>query len=104
MYNTPEWKNYRFRFLHHNPLCYCCGVDATVVDHLYVHDGDVELFEATHNSVPMCRDCHNFVTSRFDAIKPQRIQEKIDWIKESRARTGTKTVIKVLDSFRKKKR
>ena len=45
------WERYRRRFLHHNPNCYCCPSPAKVIDHIVVHRGDKELFEATTNFV-----------------------------------------------------
>ena len=51
------WERYRRSYLNINRYCYCCGKDATVVDHLVPHKGDEMLFKKTDNHIPLCAKC-----------------------------------------------
>ena len=62
-----KWSKYRFRFLHHNPKCYCCGQKANVVDHYIPWKIDKEkYFWNEHNYISLCSLCHNTITGKFD--------------------------------------
>lgn len=98
------WNRYRFRFLHYNKKCYACGSDATVVDHIRAHKGDDELFKNLSNHMPLCRQCHNTVTTMFDKRSTPLTEAKIKWINERRDLFKCSVTIKVLDKYDKKKR
>ena len=68
-----KWQQYRLRFLQSNPLCNFCMkqglvVEATVVDHIQPHGGDMTLFWNANNHQALCKLCH-------DSIK-QKIEQK----------------------------
>lgn len=100
LYNTPEWKTYRFRFLHYNKNCYACGVSKDsaklIVDHVKVHKSDEELFWNVSNFIPLCNRCHNTITSLFDKHTVQRLEDKMKWIENKRRETGTTVKVKVV--------
>lgn len=96
-----EWRAYRERFLHHNPLCYRCGSKSTVVDHLIAHKGDVKLFKQTTNHLPLCKSCHDQCTSLFDRNYKvgAPIEKKAKWLKARRAELGLVFKVKILPSY-----
>lgn len=98
-----DWDIYRFRFLHHNPNCYCCGQKATVVDHIKAHKGDNNLFKNLKNHMQMCTSCHNYVTGKFDRNNPPLTDEKFQWIAAKREELNISIKIKVLAYYGKKK-
>ncbi|ETT45233.1 HNH endonuclease [Paenibacillus sp. FSL R7-269] len=66
-----KWKVARARFLRHNPLCVHCFeaelvVEATVVDHIIPHRGDLTLFWDIQNWQALCASCHGFKTAKED--------------------------------------
>lgn len=81
-----NWEKYRLKFLAINRECYACGEYATVVDHLVPHKGDKILFEKTNNHIPLCVNCHNFVTSKFDRgyVPGSSIEKKTEWLNRNR--------------------
>lgn len=59
-----RWQQYRKTFLASNPLCVECEklgkvTQATVVDHIQKHDGDLNLFWDANNHQALCAHCHN---------------------------------------------
>ncbi|QVW29486.1 HNH endonuclease [Stenotrophomonas phage BUCT603] len=61
---TYQWEQYRKRFLFLNPLCVRCTAlgrvtEATVVDHIVPHQGNVELFWKQDNHQALCKCCHD---------------------------------------------
>lgn len=97
------WRTYRFRFLHHNPKCYACGLQAGVVDHIVTHKGDEELFKKLDNHMPLCTYCHNFITGKFDGKKIQDLEGKLKWLKKRREELKVVVRIKPLSVYEKKK-
>lgn len=65
-----KWRSYRLRYLAKNPLCAECmrqngrATEATVVDHIVPHKGDVKLFWDFKNHQPLCRAHHDRKTAR----------------------------------------
>jgi 5-methylcytosine-specific restriction enzyme A len=101
MYVTKEWRQYKFRFLHHNPLCYMCESKATVVDHIVAHKGDKILFEKLDNHLPLCVRCHNTLTAKFDRNPKTNPQEKIAYIESHRTNTFPVKVLPTYTSTKK---
>lgn len=69
LYADPKWKRAARRFLELNPLCVDCGelgavVDATDVDHITPHKGDLKLFWDRNNWQALCHSCHSRKTAR----------------------------------------
>lgn len=96
LYNSMDWRNYRFRYIHHNPKCYACPNDSSVVDHVYPHKGDVQLFEKNDNHIPLCKPCHDTITGLYDnQVTPNTI-EKLKWLKDSREKYQIKVRVKVI--------
>jgi len=95
------WEKYRFRFLHYNPNCYSCPNKATVVDHLIAHKGDSELFRKLDNHVPLCKQCHDTITGKFDRHKEQDLVGKLKWLQEKREHFNMKSKVKVLGVYEK---
>ena len=98
-----DWRIYRFRFLHHNPYCYCCPAKATVVDHIRAHKGDVELFQNTSNHLPLCKTCHDYVTGKFDSYKEPKTEEKCQWFTQRRKELNLTHAVKVLKEYIKER-
>lgn len=96
LYKTPEWTEYRIRYLEINKKCYCCGRASTVVDHLKVHRGDIALFEKNDNHIPVCTECHNKITALFDRYPVQKYQEKLNWMSVSRGRNDLSFKVMVI--------
>lgn len=102
LYNDKKWKTYRFRFLHHNPQCYACGVHKNNgaklhIDHILPHKGDKELFYNVTNFIPLCNTCHSIITNLFDRIgNTDTTREKIKWIDKKRKENGVTTSIKIV--------
>ena len=91
-----SWSKYRFRFLHHNPLCYCCGEKAAVIDHIRAHKGNQELFWNQHNYMPLCKRCHDTITGKFDRHNPPKTEEKIEWVKKERDKNNITIKVKIV--------
>lgn len=100
MYDT-AWEKYRLRFLAENPRCYSCGVIAVVVDHLKPHKGDENLFKQLDNHIPLCKRCHDTVTTLFDRRYRigATITPKIQWLQLSRSKFDLTFKVKVLPSY-----
>jgi 5-methylcytosine-specific restriction endonuclease McrA len=96
-----EWQIYRHRFLHYNPKCYACGVDATVVDHVLAARVDRErLFWKADNHIPLCKKCHDTVTGLYDRKDPPDLEGKLQWLDNSRKINGVSVRVKVIGSGR----
>jgi 5-methylcytosine-specific restriction endonuclease McrA len=93
-----SWEKYRLRFLKENKLCYACAAPATVVDHIYAHRGDAELFKKLDNHLPLCSTCHNKVTALFDR-KRRPTEEKIRWFNNMRLRLGITHRVRILPRY-----
>lgn len=62
-YGNQRWRNLRASFLRRNPLCAHCsrvGVNtqATIVDHIIPHEGDMTLMWSADNFQSLCPTCH----------------------------------------------
>ena len=62
-YNA-RWRRARIAFLQKHPLCAECQREgkltpATVVDHIFPHRGDQQLFWDQDNWQPLCKECHD---------------------------------------------
>ena len=82
-----KWDSYRFRFLHHNPYCYACGLEGGKklhVDHIIPHRGDPNLFWKLENMISLCHSCHSTVTQMFDCSDPPNTEGKLTWINNMR--------------------
>lgn len=81
LYNSPEWRKARVRFLMENPLCSVClkmgkTVPATVVHHTTPHRGNPVIFwdetcwesvcSGCHNSILQIKDIHHFHQAAAD--------------------------------------
>ncbi len=93
MYQTSDWKSFRYRFMAMNKKCFCCGESATVVDHRVPHKGDQSLFEDELNFLPMCEFCHNRVNV-FDRNSDN--VGKMTWVKKMRLERNLTFGIKVV--------
>jgi 5-methylcytosine-specific restriction endonuclease McrA len=84
-----------------NGRCYRCGVEATVVDHLRPHQGDVGLFKQLDNHIPLCKPCHDQGTALFDRRFKTggSIRSKLEWIQWSRAGKSLTFRVKVLPYY-----
>ena len=77
-----QWQVYRRRYLREHPLCVSClGMtperitEATVVDHIIPHRGDMKLFWNPTNHQALCKICHDRKTATEDGAfgnYPQR--------------------------------
>lgn len=66
---TYEWQQARAEWLTMNPLCVMCArrnlvTQATVVDHIKPHQGDMILFWDRTNWQSLCVHCHNALKQR----------------------------------------
>ncbi|HBO3174916.1 TPA: HNH endonuclease [Pseudomonas aeruginosa] len=66
-----RWQQARARFLAKHPLCRLCSdagkvVEATEVDHIIPHRGDMELFWQESNWMALCKVCHSKKTAAED--------------------------------------
>lgn len=62
-YDRRRWKRFRLSYLREHPLCVHCRdrnlvVEATRVDHITPHKGDMEAFWAGPFQA-LCESCHN---------------------------------------------
>jgi len=65
------WRRERQEYLKENPLCVECKkkgklIEATVVDHIIPHKGDVKLFKDRSNWQSLCTRHHNIKTAKED--------------------------------------
>lgn len=97
LYDTPEWAEFRNKFLGVNQVCYACGERSRVVDHIQAFKKDIKLFWNTTNYMPLCFKCHNTITANFDKFNPPLTREKMMWVNDKRMETNTYIKIKVLD-------
>lgn len=66
-----RWQRFREHWLSHNPLCVECrkagrSVEATDLDHIVPHKGDMERFWDKSNVQGLCASHHSEKTSRED--------------------------------------
>ena len=66
-----RWQVFREWWLRRNPLCVACKkkgriVEATVVDHIVPHKGDMKLFWDSGNFQALCVKCHATKTASED--------------------------------------
>lgn len=66
-----RWRKVSKQFLKAHPLCKQCEqsnrlIQATVVDHIKPHRGNMELFWDKSNWQPLCKKCHDRKTGRED--------------------------------------
>jgi len=64
-----KWRQARLRYLKKHPLCKLCYEahrieQATVVDHIVPHRGDVKLFWDRDNWMSLCKVCHDRKTGQ----------------------------------------
>lgn len=102
-----EWSTFRFRYLHHNPNCYACGVhkdNAKIhIDHIITRRHKPEYFSEVTNMMPLCISCHSVVTQKFDRSCPPNTEGKMMWVESKRLETGTTVKIKVIEYKKTKK-
>lgn len=92
-----EWERYRFRFLHHNPKCYKCGVKSRVVDHIVPAKVDPEVyFWKVDNYIPLCDKCHNIITGKFDRHNPPKTEEKMEYLARFRSVNNVNHSVKIV--------
>lgn len=65
------WRKYREKYLIDNQLCVKClkvgkVLEATVVDHIIPHKGNMKLFWDRKNHQSLCETCHNKKTASED--------------------------------------
>src|SRR5262249_12178725 len=70
-WRNPEGTGQADVFLRDNPLCVVCEAEgrltqATTVDHIVPHKGDMGLFWSQSNWRPLCKPCHDRATARYD--------------------------------------
>jgi len=75
-----RWRKARAGYLAKHPLCIMCERDgrlteATVVDHIIPHRGDMVKFWDSSNWAPLCARCHNSTKQSFE--KTGKVQRKI---------------------------
>jgi len=72
-----RWQDYREIYLRHNPLCALClkggkHKEASIVDHIMPHRGDMSLFWDADNHQSLCVQCHNIKTRQEINERRQR--------------------------------
>jgi 5-methylcytosine-specific restriction endonuclease McrA len=98
-YLTPEWRKYRFRFLHHNPKCYACGMPSSQVEHLHSVRNYPEKFKELTNHIPLCHGCHSTITINFDQDRKCNVEGKLKWFADERLKRNLTFGIKVLPKY-----
>lgn len=68
-----RWSKARATYLAKHPLCTYCAqegrtVEATVLDHIAPHQGDMALFWDAMNWQGLCKRCHDSVKAREEAV------------------------------------
>lgn len=96
LHSLASWTEYSIKFLSHNPTCYACGERARVVDHVFTARGDEEKFWNITNLIPLCKRCHDNVTSLFDRHLVPKTEEKMVWLSRKRVATDTSVRVKVV--------
>ena len=74
LYNY-RWQKYRAIYLKAHPFCAMHlqqgkYVDATVVDHITPHRGDLGLFWDEGNHQALCKQCHDSIKQRIEKSNP----------------------------------
>lgn len=72
-----RWRKVRARYLNKHPLCVQClnegrYVQATVVDHVIPHRGDLVLMWDESNYQALCKPCHDRKTGHEDSTPEYR--------------------------------
>lgn len=62
LYNSARWRQVSRDFLSRYPVCFICGMKATVADHITPHRGNLDLFYDMDNLQPLCWKCHSAKT------------------------------------------
>ena len=96
LYQTKQWNNLRYSFISKNPKCFTCSRPSSVVDHIVAHKGKLDLFWDEQNYMPLCSACHNYITGKFDQYNPQKLEEKMKWVKAMREKNNLNFGIKVV--------
>lgn len=65
-YQNRKWIKFRKKYLEDCNYCIICGDQSEVIDHIYPHKGDIDLFWDRGNMWPLCVKCHNTKTALFD--------------------------------------
>lgn len=68
-----KWQQAREGYLKKHPLCVMCEAngrveEATVVDHIQPHEGDMTLFWDRKNWQPLCKHCHDSVKQSLEKL------------------------------------
>ncbi|WP_208245101.1 HNH endonuclease signature motif containing protein (plasmid) [Rhizobium sp. T1470] len=74
LYQLAAWRRLRRYQLAAQPLCQFCLItedvtEATVVDHIKAHKGNLELFHDPSNLKSLCKPCHDGLKQRIDRGK-----------------------------------
>ena len=96
LYDDSSWSEYRNKFLAANPNCYACGQRARIVDHVISHKGDENKFWAETNMIPLCKECHDYITGKFDQFSVPKTEDKMKWIAAKRLQTETTLRVKIV--------
>lgn len=72
LYSTARWRRERLEHLSEHPLCAFCEAigrttEATVVDHIQAHKGDLVLFYDRQNWQSLCAPCHDGAKAREES-------------------------------------
>jgi 5-methylcytosine-specific restriction endonuclease McrA len=96
LYQSKQWREYTFKFLAKNPKCFTCNQKSNVTDHIRAHKNNMDLFWDEKNYIPLCHNCHNYITGNFDMHNPQKLVEKMKWIKSMRQKNDLYFSVKVV--------
>ena len=85
LYNNNKWRSARIGYLRKHPLCVVCQRDghiteATVVDHIKPHRGDMKLFWNSSNWQSLCAHHHSSYKQRLERRGLQEIGTDSDGI------------------------
>ena len=96
-----RWAKYSKEFLTINQVCYSCGEKSEVTDHLTPAKGDEKLFKKLDNHIPLCAQCHNTITAKFDKkYRPgNSINQKLMWLYRNRLTNSITVRVKVLPKY-----
>jgi 5-methylcytosine-specific restriction protein A len=82
LYDSGAWRKAAHAYLRAHPLCVYCNeigslTEASVVDHINPHHGDVALFWDYDNWQALCKQCHDRVKS-LEESRGVRIGSTVD--------------------------
>jgi 5-methylcytosine-specific restriction protein A len=73
LYNTSRWRTLRKKIIKKfNSVCQKCGATGNVVDHIYAHRGDEDLFFNEENCTVLCYQCHSVKTAQEISERKKR--------------------------------